>query len=429
MPDITYADEGTIAHALAAMCLREGTDAASYVGRVIESEDYEHAALSPSGAHRWMACIGSHALEHADRSFVERKFSMEVTEEMAEGVQTYLDNLRAYFDDLTGREGHLRVEESVPVGHITGEEGATGSADAIVIFDDEIQVHDLKFGRGVEVSAEGNEQMMLYALGVWKKLAHPNMAAVNRIRLVIHQPRIKTAPDEWEISVSELLAFAEKANERALLALHAKKYADNWIGKDNSYLTPGEKQCKFCNAKATCPALAKFVSEEIDADFEVLRGDYVDSAEAARQLLDTTTPNNTALSSKMAAIDLIENWCRAVRAKVEAELLAGREVPDWKLVQGRKGNRAWTDADRAEATLKAMRLKKEEMYDFKLISPTSAEKLLGDTPKRWKRVAPLIGQTEGKPSVAPATDKRPALVIGKPEDDFEIVASEEGSLT
>lgn len=74
--------------------------------------------------------------------------------------------------------------------------------------------------------------------------------------------------------------------------------------------------------------------------------------------------------------------------------------------------------------LKSMRLKQEEMYDFSLISPTTAEKVLKGTPKRWKRIEPLITRSPGKPSVADASDKRPALDIKPTADDFEEVETQ-----
>jgi hypothetical protein len=72
-----------------------------------------------------------------------------------------------------------------------------------------------------------------------------------------------------------------------------------------------------------------------------------------------------------------------------------------------------------------MRLKQEQMYNFKLISPTQADKLLAkESPRRWKKVEALITQRDGSPSVAPESDKRPALVIAPPSDDFEVVTEE-----
>jgi hypothetical protein len=112
-----------------------------------------------------------------------------------------------------------------------------------------------------------------------------------------------------------------------------------------------------------------------------------------------------------------------VRGRIEHELLNGNVVPGVKLVQGRRGARQWLSTEEAEALLKSMRLKQEQMYNFKLISPTQADKLLAkESPRRWKKVEALITQRDGSPSVAPESDKRPALVIAPPADDFEVVS-------
>jgi hypothetical protein len=129
-------------------------------------------------------------------------------------------------------------------------------------------VHDLKFGRGVAVSAERNPQLMLYALGALRKF--DVLGTFKRVRLVIHQPRIQDAPSEWDCTVDELLAFSAEASKLARHAMTAYEFRANWMGKDNSYLQPSDDACKFCKAKATCPALAAKVVETVGADFEVL---------------------------------------------------------------------------------------------------------------------------------------------------------------
>ena len=142
--------------------------------------------------------------------------------------------------------------------------------------------------------------------------------------------------------------------------------------------------------------------------------------------------------------DLIEDWLKAVRAEVERRLLASEEVPGYKLVRGKQGNRAWADKVAAEAALKAMRLKVEQMYDLSLISPTSAEKLApkldGDGkpkpvkdgqeppaigPRQWKTLQGLIVRAEGKAHVAPAADPRPALVLTPAADEFAEVTPDD----
>lgn len=390
-----YSDEGTCAHAVAAMALTESKPATAYIGRRID--------VAP---HR----------------------TYEFREDMAEPVQVYVDLVRSLVE-TTG--GTLFVEEEVPIGHITGEEGATGTADTIIVTGDgeEIIGIDLKFGRGVIVDAEENPQLMLYALGTLEFLALvADTTKVKRFRMMVSQPRVSTAPAEWDCTIEHLREFADRASIAGSQAL------DLYYGPERSgvaqgapvALNPGEKTCMWCRAKPTCGALAAYVSHTVGADFEVLITKDADPI-AQEQVDSEIAPQGqppASLAQKMAACDLIEDWIKAVRAEVERQLLAGVEVPGWKLVQGKQGNRAWTDKEAAEALLKSFRLKQEEMYDFSLISPTTAEKRLKDSPKRWTKAQALIGRAEGKPHVAPLHDKRPALVIKPTADEFAEVVED-----
>lgn len=387
-----YADEGSIAHALAAMCLKDGTDCAAYVGRIIECEDYEHSKLGPSNAHRWTICLGSVALEKAV-PFTPRKYSMEVTEDMAEDVQVYVDNIRRYADG-----GHVMlVEKRVDLSEYLGE-GQGGTGDVFIIVGDELQAHDLKFGRGVDVSPVKNKQTMLYGLGALP-LAEL-LADIKRFRAVIHQPRITRAPKEWDCSVEELRAFADVAKKAAA----GVNYVLSLPIKDvDAYLVTGD-HCTFCKASARCPKIAREVSQHVYDAFEVLGNPH-----------ETAQPKVVPREAKllgayMSKLDLIESWCTAVRAAVEGELIGGREVPGFKLVQGKRGNRKFTNEDTVANVMKTARMKQDEMYSYKLISPTAAEKLLQkERPKVWAKLQPHIGQAEGKPHVAPVSDPRPAL--------------------
>jgi hypothetical protein len=115
-----------------------------------------------------------------------------------------------------------------------------------------------------------------------------------------------------------------------------------------------------------------------------------------------------------------------VRAEVERRLLAGTPVKGYKLVQGKRGNRMWESPEVAEATLKAMRIKHDMMYDYKLASPTSIEKLVKADeigPRQWTKIQALITQSAGQPSVAPVSDKRPALVTSVDASEFDDVTA------
>lgn len=371
-----FADEGTAAHELAAMALANGNDATAYLGRIIQ--------VNGKG---W-----------------------EVTDDMAGHVQKYLDYVRSI-------GGDLMVEQRLSIEAITKEPGAKGTSDAVILAGEELVIVDLKYGRGVKVDADANEQLQIYALAALGEFEF--LGDFQRVRMVIVQPRLDHI-DEWDCSTNDLREFSQKVTRGVERCFAALEYRGNYAELHAKYLNPGNDQCRFCKAKAICPTLATHVQEAVGADFEEITADRM----AAAELLDAADGIDN-LAAKMAAIDLIESWCKAVRAEVERRLLAGEPVPGFKLVEGRRGARRWADDKEVEATMKSMRMKLEEMYDFSLISPTTAEKLhkagtIG--PRQWSKLQGLITQSEGKPSVAPESDKRPALVIQATADEFADVS-------
>lgn len=382
-----------------------------------------HAKLSPSSAVRWMTCPGSVALSEgiedtssdaANEGTMMHSFASKCLEtgrdahsyvgirdeetgltldiDQAVAIQTYVHTVR---DIVEATGGTLLVEQRLPIGWMTGEKGAAGTADAVILTMDELIVVDAKFGRGVVVEADSNPQLLMYAAAAYDE--HKVAYDFRTVRLVISQPRLGASP-EWTTIPDELLKFAAEVARSA-----------DEIRQGSDRLVPTEKGCRWCRAKATCPAIRAKVMD----DFDTVVPETADEQDLARV---------------MANANMIEAWVKAVRAEVERRLLAGEPVTGYKLVQGKRGNRQWANPETAEEALKAMRIKHAQMYDYKLASPTSIEKLVKAEeigPRQWTKIQALITQSEGTPSVAPESDKRVALVPSASVSDFDDVTSTE----
>jgi hypothetical protein len=406
----------------------------------------EHAKFSPSGAHRWMSCPASMAVEseipdqtsaYAEEGtkahalaeallrvelngcdgpdvFDAEAMLADADEDMREHVGKYVDLVLRMSQNHT-----LLVEQRVNFGAAIGvpEDEAFGTSDAVILTADgeELMVVDLKYGQGVRVSAEENEQLMLYALGALNEFAM--LGDFKRVRLVIHQPRLDSV-SEWDCTVEHLMAFAEKAKYAALQCQNASVFhRSKALEPSSSYFYPTNEGCRFCRYAGKCEALARHVNGVVFDDFEAI-GEPL----KPEQLL----PDK--LGRALDAAPLIEHWLKAVRAEAERQAFAGQppigKDGPYKLVQGRMGNRKFRDEAEAEAALKAMRLKQDEMYTFNLKTPPQLEKVLKENPRKWAKLQPLITQTEGGVSLAPATDKRPAFSPPSAVDDFTDLTGE-----
>lgn len=407
-----YSAEGTAAHELMELCLTEDKLAEAYAGRILEADGFE----------------------------------FEVNGEMIDAVNNFLDYVKNTISP--GHGDVLLVEQQVPIGHISGEQDATGTADVVGFVDGKrLVVIDLKYGRGVRVEAEyeeedeltgetvkvRNEQLMYYAAGALEE--NELLFDIEMVTVAIMQPRlehiaeIELTVDELREEVERLREIERRCDEAEAATVGYAPPMDLPEGWAETYLRPSEDACRFCKAKATCPALRGEVIDLVGTGAAV-SDDFADlevaTAEDIRFVADMHDDKANWLGNLMSKIGMVEDWCKAVRAEVEAELFAGRPVPGYKLVQGKQGNRAWKDEVEATAAMKASRLKVDEMFDQKLISPTKAEKLLKDRPRVWKKLAELVTRSEGQPSVAPESDKRPALDLAAGAEDFDLVVADDG---
>lgn len=392
-----------------------------------------HSLYSPSAAHRWTVCPGSIVLEadcpdtsseHADegtaahevaslvlsgvhastddllgrRVDVHERKTVAVTDEMAGYVQEYVDYVRELATD-----GLLMVEQRVHFGEMIGADDAEayGTADAVVIVDSHMHVIDLKYGRGHKVAAEGNLQLALYALGCLQE--YSAIADITEITMTIHQPRAGGV-SSWTVTRAELEKIAEKTLKPAVKGVVKARKAK----AVEKYLKPSTAACQWCKAKASCPALRQWVQDRTAMDFEDLD-----------QVPDVRQFKTDALAQAMKATDLVEAWVRAVRTEVERRLHAGEDVTGFKLVEGRKGARRWSDEAAAEEHLVAAL--QGAAYERKLLTPAAAEKALKKH-ELWPVLAELTQQSAGSPTVAPADDKRPAW---SPANQFEDLTTED----
>lgn len=407
----------------------------------------EHSKFSASASERWLACPGSIVLSegkpdstsiYAARGTVAHSLleqalldgvhviaaavptmdvdghTVEIDDELISNVNWALEHIREITAGCDIVQAETRVNYSSWLG--VPEDDGWGTADVIAInaAQRELIVADYKNGRK-PVNAVENTQMMLYAGGAL--LQFEAVVDIDTVRMVILQPE-SGAPKEHAVPVAELKAWLTgraRSGASSVLLAEQTSHGDDWT---DTFLRSGD-HCGYCKAKATCPKLRGDVAETVSGTVPATPDEFESMEERPRGPTDYTQDFLAACLSK---VDLIEDWCKAVRAEVERRLIAGEPVPGYKLVPGKKGSRAWSNASEAEAMLKTFRLKQEEMYDFKLISPTSAEKLAkAETigKRQWPKLQALITQSEGKPHVAPATDPRPAITVQPVAEMFE----------
>lgn len=396
-----YAAEGTLGHTLAAQCLTDGADPSTFVGTQHTVEGFDFTV---------------------DQAFVDH-------------IRSYVDAVRQY----AAGGAQLMVEQEVNYAEFLGVKPheAFGTSDAIVLREDELHVIDLKMGQGEIVDAERNAQLMLYALGAvaqYGDLLGYDMDT--KVTLVIHQPRVRKAPSEWSCTVSDLILFGNEMKlaahqEKAALWGHTGYRNDGRKPEDfkawaDQYLVPGEKQCRWCAAKATCPKAREVVTQTVLNMTPATPEEFADLSIDLKPHVQAST--NDWLSAAMKQVPLIKSWINAVIAEVDRRVLEGQQVDGFKAVMGDQGDRKWADEKAAEAAMVAMRLKRDVMYTSKLISPPQAEKLAsGKTPKigdrQWAKLQGMITRAPGAPCVVPAGHPKPAITIHPVDEEFEDLAA------
>ena len=368
----------------------------------------KHAILSASSSERWLNCPPSarlceayedkgsdYAAEGTDaHTLCEYRLKQalgipaedpienlswynEEMEECAAGYAAYVVELLETAK-LTCSDPVVMIEQRVDFSRWVQD--GFGTADCILIADGVLNIVDYKHGKGVEVSAEGNTQLSLYSLGALE--IFDGIYDIDRVCVHIFQPRKSNVVSSM-MDKSDLYEWADtELTQKAQLAYEGQ-------GDFNC----GE-WCRFCKAKAEC-------RERAEANLALARYEFQSPA-----LLD-----DEEIANILGKVDALTAWASDVKEYALQQAVSGKEWTGWKLVEGRS-NRKYTSEAAVAATVEGAGF---DPYERKVLGVTAMQKLLGKT-RFEELLAPYIEKPQGKPTLVPESDKRPAMNTAK--NDF-----------
>jgi len=390
--DTSAADEGTVAHWIAALLLTGRGDQVPGFGKKFYVLNKEVTPADDNGDYTAPVIT--------------------FTQEMFDHVFKYYSAIRETIANQTF------IEQPFDMSGLLGYDDAIGTPDCVQMFDDRIVVHDLKYGMK-PVSAEGNLQLACYAWAVYEAFQDDYILEEPRFTLVIHQPRLRTV-DIMDYSLTDMQALWGKIS----IAAYNTKHAPTTQAGPHCYQY-------YCKAQAICPAFQAYVLEDMPSELTKPIYDTEDAAQEAI-MLNEGDRSNDVLAEKLSKIEAIRKWCDAIEQ--EAYTLAverGERIPGFKVVEGKAGNRKWSSDEEVTEVLKSMRIKHEVMYDYKLASPTSLEKQFkagAIGPRQWPKLQDMIVRSEGSLKLVAESDKRPAVQVMPMLDDMPDLQSENDDL-
>lgn len=391
-----------------------------------EHSKRSHALLSASGASRWLSCTPSAKLEdiHGEKTtspyaaegtlahelselFIARDILGSVddndfnlrfeeimsnelfSDEMLDVVPMYVEYCQNEFTAALQKDelAEIKIEQKLDLSEYVPE--SFGTADCVIVSEGSIEVIDLKYGKGVPVYAHHNKQGMLYALGALRE--YDTLFCIDTVKITIVQPRINNI-STWEISVDELLEWANnELKPKAALAFAGE-----------GELVPGE-HCKFCAVKNKCRALyeeqLKIAKYEFQ-DAEFLTDEEIsDILERAPQFIE---------------------WVNSITEYAQKRAIEHNKVwPGFKLVAGLSRRRWLNDDNVIEAIFARFpEATEDQVFNTKLKSISEIEKTFGKK-RTTELLSDVIIKPEGKPTLVPVSDKRPALGIEDAISDFK----------
>ena len=367
-----------------------------------------HAVLSASSSERWIKCPPSARLceNYEDKgsnfaaegtcahSLCEARLKQALgipTEDPVENLSWYNEEMEdcaqgyvSYVTELlaeakkTCSDPVILIEQRVDFSRWVKE--GFGTADLILIADGVMNICDYKHGAGVEVSAEGNTQMRLYSLGCLE--IFDGIYDIEEIRMHIYQPRLGNISVD-SITKDELLKWAEE------VVVPKAELAYEGLGD----FSCGE-HCRFCKAKAEC-------RERANTNFELAKFDF-----KAPALLE-----DAEIADILGKLDAFTAWASDIKEYALQQAISGKEWSGWKLVEGRSTRKYTNEALVASAVEGAG----FDPYEHKVLGITSMQKMLGRT-RFEELLAPYLEKPQGKPTLVPESDKRPAMNTAK--NDF-----------
>lgn len=388
----------------------------------VNHADRKHALLSASGAARWMNCTPSARLEeqfeesatsvyaaegtlaHEFGEIHLRKNINEIDEEkllqevarleqadlyspeMDDEVDKYVTYVMEQLNEAKKKTpgAILLIEEKVDLTMFI--EDGFGTNDSIIISDGTMEVIDLKYGKGVKVDAKQNSQLMLYGLG--SLIDHELTYDIENVRLTIVQPRMNSI-SSWEISAKELREWGLKeVKPKAMLA-----YEGKGVQKAGSW-------CRWCKVKARCATLAAQNMKVAQHEFK-----------------NPHLLTDKQLIQVYEDMPQISDWINAVSTYILEEALKGKKWDGYKLVEGR-ANRKWLDEVKVAETLTKEGFSADKFMISKLGGIGHIEKLVTKT-KFPGMLGELVVKPQGKPTLVPESDKRPAMGIEQAKEDFK----------
>ena len=370
----------------------------------------KHAVLSASSSHRWLNCnpsarleqefadheteaaaegTAAHALcEHKLRKALKMRSKKPISKYDSDEMDACTDGYVEFVLEQIAEakkfcaDPKVLIEQQLDFSCYVPDGFGTG--DCLIVADRLLHIIDFKYGQGVLVDAVENPQMMLYALGALR--IFDCLYNITDVSMTIYQPRRENV-STWTLSVSELMNWAENTlKPKAELA----------------YRGEGEYQpgvwCQFCKAAIKCRARA-------EAKLQLAKYEF-----AQPPLL-----TDAEIGDILGKLDDLTKWANEIIAYAQdAAVNHGREWPGYKLVESRT-NRKYTDED---AVIEAAHLAGyTDIFKKSLISITEMEKLMGK-----KTFAEILGdlviKPQGRPTLVPASDRRPAITNPGAKQDF-----------